>query len=44
MPLLRGLCSEHKDVGVFAFEEIKKLKMPEAYKRSIQKWSKIFAR
>ncbi|MHC5858917.1 hypothetical protein [Nostoc sp.] len=35
--------SAHKNVGVFTFEEVKILKMPEGYKRSIQKWSKIFA-
>ena len=35
--------SEHKDMGLFTFEEVKLLKMPEGYKRSIQKWSEIFA-
>ncbi|MBD2300997.1 NUDIX domain-containing protein [Nostoc sp. FACHB-190] len=34
---------EHKDVGLFTLEEINFLKMPNGYKKSIQKWFELSA-
>jgi mutator protein MutT len=33
---------EHKAVGLFNLEEVKSLKMPGGYKRSIQRWSQDY--
>ncbi|MBD2341567.1 NUDIX domain-containing protein [Calothrix sp. FACHB-156] len=34
---------EHKDVGLFTLEEVNILKMPQGYKKSIQKWFAILS-
>src|SRR5581483_5626419 len=35
---------EHKAVGVFSFEEVASLRMPEGYKKSIQTWADYLKR
>ncbi|MGC4796235.1 NUDIX hydrolase [Micromonospora saelicesensis] len=32
--------AEHKELGVFAYDEVPHLHMPEPYKRTIQRWHK----